>query len=51
MSSLREAAYQIDPALWVSEVLGVEPESWQLEFLRAPLGASIIALTDGAASR
>jgi hypothetical protein len=45
MSTLREIAYQIDPVLWVREVLGVEPEPWQEEFLRAPLGASIIALT------
>src|SRR2546421_3421817 len=43
--SKREVAYQIDPALWVTEVLGVEPTAWQAEFLRAPLGASIIALT------
>src|SRR5436190_24067768 len=43
--SKREVAYQIDPALWVIEVLGVEPTAWQAQFLRAPLGASIIALT------
>ena len=45
MSTLREAAYQIDPALWISKVLGIEPAPWQVEFLRAPAGASIIALT------
>jgi hypothetical protein len=45
MSKLREIAYQIDPALWVRQVLGVEPAAWQEQFLRAPLGASIIALT------
>jgi hypothetical protein len=45
MSKLREAAYQIDPVLWVREVLGIEPAPWQMEFLRAPLGASVIALT------
>jgi hypothetical protein len=45
MSKLRELAYQIDPVIWVREVLGVEPASWQMEFLRAPLGASILALT------
>ena len=45
MSKLRELAYRIDPALWVREALGVEPAPWQLDFLRAPLGASIIALT------
>src|SRR4051812_4132740 len=45
MSKPRELAYRIDPALWVREVLGIEPTAWQLEFLRAPRGASIIALT------
>ena len=40
MSTLRELAYQIDPALWVRKVLGVEPAPWQAEFLRAPRGAS-----------
>lgn len=45
MSRPRELAYQIDPALWVRQVLGIEPAPWQMEFLRAPLGASIIALT------
>ena len=45
MSKLRELAYQIDPALWVRKVLGIEPAPWQQQFLRAPLGASIIALT------
>ena len=45
MNSLRETAYRIDPALWVSEVLGLEPAAWQAEYLRAPLGASILALT------
>src|SRR5258708_15305180 len=45
MNSLREVAYRIDPALWVSQVLGVEPAAWQAEFLRAPRGASIVVLT------
>src|SRR2546428_4218802 len=45
MSNLREVAYRIDPALWVREVLGVEPTKWQADFLRAPRGASILALT------
>jgi hypothetical protein len=45
MSALREIAYRIDPAKWVRDVLGVTPEPWQDAFLRAPLGASIIALT------
>ncbi len=45
MTRLRELAYQIDLAVWVREVLGVEPADWQTEFLRAPRGASILALT------
>jgi hypothetical protein len=45
MSSLTEAAYKIDPVLWVREVLGETPKSWQEKFLRAPRGASILALT------
>jgi hypothetical protein len=45
MSNLREVAYLIDPVLWVREVLGIEPLPWQQEFLRAPRGACILALT------
>jgi hypothetical protein len=45
MSQLRELAYRLDPALWVARVLGVEPTPWQAQFLRAPRGASILALT------
>ena len=45
MSALREIAYRLDPALWVEQVLAVEPADWQKQFLRAPLGASIIVLT------
>ena len=45
MSAMRELAYQIDPVAWVREVLGFEPTPWQAEFLRAPRGASVIALT------
>ena len=45
MNELRELAYRIDPVLWVRDKLGIEPAPWQAEFLRAPLGASIIALT------
>jgi hypothetical protein len=44
-NSLREAAYRIDPALWVREVLGIEPTPWQQDFLRARRGASILVLT------
>jgi tRNA(Met) C34 N-acetyltransferase TmcA len=45
MSKLREVAYQIDPALWVTDAVGVTPADWQKKFLRAPRGASIIVLT------
>src|SRR5215510_9257668 len=45
MNNLSEVAYRIDPALWVRKVLGVKPLNWQEEFLRAPRGASILALT------
>src|SRR3954468_20152561 len=45
MSKLRELAYQIDPVVWVREVLELEPAAWQMDFLRAPRGASIVALT------
>ena len=45
MSAVRDMAYQLDPALWVREKLKVTPMSWQETFLRAPRGASLIALT------
>ena len=45
VSELRDLAYRIDPALWVREQLKVTPQPWQDTFLRAPRGASIIALT------
>ena len=45
MNNLREIAYRVDPVLWVREVLGEEPAPWQEELLRAPRGASILALT------
>jgi hypothetical protein len=45
MSTIRNVAYQLDPVLWVQQVLGVEPKAWQQEFLRSPAGASILALT------
>ena len=44
MSHLLETAYRLDPALWVREVLRVTPTAWQETFLRAPRGASILAL-------
>jgi hypothetical protein len=45
MTKREELAYRIDPVLWVRHELGVEPAEWQQQFLRAPKGASIIALT------
>ena len=45
MSRLRELAYRLDPVLWVREVLQISPTPWQENFLRAPRGASILALT------
>src|SRR5499427_4233896 len=45
MRNLSEVAYRDDPALRVRKILGVEPQEWQEDFLRAPRGASILALT------
>jgi hypothetical protein len=45
MSPQRELAYRLDPALWVRGVVGITPTPWQETFLRAPRGASILALT------
>lgn len=45
MNSLRDAAYKLDPALWVEEVVGETPSAWQKQFLRAPRGVQILALT------
>jgi hypothetical protein len=45
MNTLREAAYRLDPVLWVRESLHMTPTPWQEGFLRAPRGASILALT------
>src|SRR6188768_1741745 len=45
MNVHREIAHRIDPALWVREILNVTPAPWQETFLRAPRGASILALT------
>jgi len=45
MNTHREIAYRLDPVVWVREVLGMNPTSWQESFLRAPQGASILALT------
>jgi len=45
MSHLRNAAYQIDPVLWVREILSITPTAWQETILRSPRGSSILALT------
>jgi hypothetical protein len=45
MNKLREAAYRLDPALWVREGLAMTPTEWQQTFLRSPRGASILVLT------
>jgi hypothetical protein len=45
MNHLREIAYRIDPVLWVRDILEMTPTPWQETFLRAPQGASILALT------
>lgn len=44
-NEFREIAYQLDPVVWVRDVLGQTPMPWQEQFLRAPRGASLIALT------
>jgi len=45
MNIHREIAHQLDPVLWVRDVLGMTPTPWQESFLRAQRGASILALT------
>jgi hypothetical protein len=45
MTRLHDLAYKLDPALWVKEVLRIEPAPWQRQFLLAPRGASILVLT------
>ncbi|HET7190531.1 MAG TPA: terminase family protein [Pseudolabrys sp.] len=44
-TSASEAAYRLDPALWMHEVLAIKPHDWQRKFLQAPRGASIVVLT------
>ena len=36
---------ELDPALWMQEVLGITPHDWQETFLRTQRGASIAVLT------
>ena len=45
MNTAREAAYRVNPALWMHKVLGIPPHDWQKRFLLAPRGASIAVLT------
>jgi Terminase large subunit, T4likevirus-type, N-terminal len=45
MNPYRETAYRLDSVLWIRDVLGMSPTAWQESFLRAPRGASILALT------
>jgi hypothetical protein len=45
MNPVREIAYQLDPALWMREVLGITPHAWQKKFLRTERGVSIVVLT------
>jgi hypothetical protein len=45
MNSLKDLAYQLDPALWVERALKIPPHDWQKKLLRAKRGASIIVLT------
>src|SRR5690242_20371084 len=45
MINTRELAHRIDPVVWVKEVLDITPAAWQEQFLRAPRGSSILALT------
>jgi hypothetical protein len=45
MKTVREAAYRVNPALWMHDVLGIPPHEWQKTFLLAPRGASIAVLT------
>ena len=45
MNTHREIAYRLDPVLWVREVLGETPRSWQEKFLRAARGQDTLLLT------
>jgi hypothetical protein len=45
MNIALEAAYRLNPALWMQIVLGITPHDWQKTFLLAPRGASIAVLT------
>jgi hypothetical protein len=45
MNQVREIAYRVDPVLWMREVLGITPHTWQEMFLRTERGASIVVLT------
>src|SRR6516162_8701801 len=45
MTRLHDLAYRLDPALWLKDTLGIDPAPWQRQFMLAPRGASILALT------
>jgi terminase large subunit-like protein len=45
MNTAREAAYRVDPALWMQHALDITPRPWQQTFLRTPQGESILVLT------
>ena len=45
MNTALEAAYRVNPALWMQDVLAITPRPWQEKFLRTPRGASILVLT------
>jgi hypothetical protein len=45
MTKLHDLAYKLDAASWVKDVLGIDPAPWQRQFMSAPRGASIVALT------
>ena len=45
MNTALEAAYRVNPALWMEDVLAITPRPWQQTFLRTPRGASILVLT------
>jgi len=45
MNTAREAAYRVDPALWMRHELGITPRKWQEDFLLVPRGQDVLVLT------
>jgi hypothetical protein len=45
MQTKHEIAYRLDPVVWARDVLGINAHEWQLPFLRAKRGESMLALT------